>query len=293
MYSLGAILYCLLTGRPPFQAANVLDTLTQVLDQQPVLPRRLVPTTPVDLESICMKCLEKDPSLRYASANEFADDLGRFLAGEPVEADESSTLRRAWSSLLRESRHVEVLANWGKVWQWHSVQIFALFLLTNALIWMNVRNPVPYVAVWAVGFVSLLVPIWFYRVRSLVPLTPIERQLGQVWGMFFCVVIATGTINHLMGFEPLQLLPVAVLECALAFGCMAAILGGSFYPMAVLCFVLSILLTLVPQIGPIAFGSAFALGLLIPGLKFSMNDRGYEERLEQESSGDQNVDESA
>ena len=72
-----------------------------------------------------------------------------------------------------------------------------------------------------------------------------------------------------MGFKPLFLLPLAVIECGLAFGCMAAILGGSFYPMAALCFCLAIVLTLAPQIGPLAFGIAFAVGLLIPGWKFA------------------------
>ena len=272
VYSLGAVLYCLLTGRPPFQAASPVETLLQVLEQQPVVPRRLIPSIPVDLESICMKCLEKDSGLRYSSARELAEDLSRFLNGEPVQADASSTLKRAWASMLRETRHVEVMVNWGRVWRWHAIQIFTLFLLTNVLIWSDATSAWPYVALWTVGFASLVVPMWFYRFRTGVPITPIERQLGQVWAIFSAAVFLTGVINHLMGFEPLYLLPLAVLECGMAFGCMAAILGGSFYPMSALCFGLSILLTLAPQIGPIAFGAAFGAGLFIPGWKFSTGD---------------------
>jgi serine/threonine protein kinase len=70
VYSLGAILYCLLTGRPPFQAANVLDTLMQVIEQEPLRVRQVNPSVSADLESICSKCLMKDPSLRYATAAE-------------------------------------------------------------------------------------------------------------------------------------------------------------------------------------------------------------------------------
>jgi len=269
VYSLGAILYTLLTGRPPFQAGNPFDTLLLVLDQEPVSPRRLNSRIPVEIDSICMKCLEKQANFRYASAEDLSDDLKRFLSGESVVADQSSRWARAWTSMLRETRHTEVMANWGHVWLWHSGQVLVLFLLTNMLIWQQVRSAWPYVALWIVGFTCLFIPVWYYRFRKGVPLTPVEHQTGQVWGMFSIAVVLTGLINHLMGFDPLHLLPVAILECGFAFGCMAAILGGSFFPMAGLCFALSLLLTLMPQIGPVAFGLAFAIGLAIPGWKFS------------------------
>src|SRR5262249_47308729 len=89
------ILYECLTGRPPFKAASPLDTLLQVINEEPVPPKRLQPKVPRDLETICLKCLAKEKPRRYATAEELAADLHRFAEGKPIEARRAGRLERA------------------------------------------------------------------------------------------------------------------------------------------------------------------------------------------------------
>jgi serine/threonine-protein kinase len=109
IYSLGAILYELVTGRPPFLGATVLDTLSQIRSQEPVAPRHLQPKLPRDLETICLHCLNKSAANRYQTAGALAEDLRRFLAGVPISARRTTAIERAvrW---CRRNRMVAGLA---------------------------------------------------------------------------------------------------------------------------------------------------------------------------------------
>jgi eukaryotic-like serine/threonine-protein kinase len=110
IYAMGAVLYELLTGRPPFRGATLLETIEQVKTSEPVPPSRLVPKLPRDIETICLKCLEKDQEKRYETAQALAEDLKRFKADEPITARPINSTERAWR-WCRRNRLVAALAS--------------------------------------------------------------------------------------------------------------------------------------------------------------------------------------
>lgn len=136
VFGLGATLYQLLTGRPPFQAESVAQTLNLVLHAEPAAPRLLNPVVPIDLETICLKCLEKEPSRRYGTAEAMAEELRRFLAGEPIQARPLGPAGRSWRWCRRNpvlacafglaaASMVAGLAGIG--WQWRRAEDQVLF----------------------------------------------------------------------------------------------------------------------------------------------------------------------
>jgi serine/threonine-protein kinase len=132
VYSLGAILYEMLTGRPPFRGTGVLDTLNQLRTREPVPPSQLQAGVPRDLETICLKCLQKDRTRRYAGARELADDMKRFLAGEPILARPVSQAERAWRWCKRNPSWTAAIASF--------VVVIVGWAISASLLWRQAEH---------------------------------------------------------------------------------------------------------------------------------------------------------
>jgi eukaryotic-like serine/threonine-protein kinase len=266
VYALGAILYECLTGRPPFQATDAFHALMMVVEQEPVSPRLLVSGLDRDLEMICLKCLQKPPELRYASAAELAADLEAYLAGDTV-SNQPSGLGYFLSRMLRETHHVGVLENWGGLWILHSFATFVLCLATQIMAWCGVRDHTAYLVLWTVGLITWGAVLWRLR-RAAGPVLFVERQIAHAWAAGVCASIAMFVIERLMGFEVLTLSPALAVAAGMVFVFKAGILSGRFYVTAAVMFLTAAIMPLVPKFSLLLFGLATAASFLVPGIKY-------------------------
>ena len=267
VWSLGAILYQTLTGRPPFQAANPMDTLLAVLESDPPVPRSLDPGVNRDLEMIALKSLQKPQELRYASAADLAADLRAFLAGEPLAARRGG-LSDIVARLFRETHHATVLENWGLLWMWHSVVVLTLCVVTDVLAWQGVMSRWPYVMLWGGGLAVWAPIFWALRHRT-GPVTAVERQIAHIWGGSVIASVMLFWVEALLALPALTLSPVLALLAGLVFFAKAGILSGVFYIQAAVLFATALVMCLVPAWQHVIFGIVSGLCFFVPGLKYA------------------------
>jgi serine/threonine-protein kinase len=271
VYSLGAIFYELLTGRPPFQAASAMDTVLLVQSEEAVRPRLLNPKIDPDLEMVCLRCLEKRPDHRYPSAGALADDLDAYLQGEPVSA-RSSSLGYFVSRLLRDTHHAAVLENWGLLWMWHSLMLLLLCLVTNVMLWSEVRSPWPYLALWSIGLVTWGSIFWGLRRRG-GPVTFVERQIAHAWAAGVAATIASFWVELLLGRPVLELSPFLPVIAGMVFLFKAGTLSGWFYVAAAASFLTALPMLYFPAYGPLIFGVVSAACFFFPGLRYYLQKK--------------------
>jgi serine/threonine-protein kinase len=266
VYSLGAILYHMLTGRPPFQAPGFVETLMLVLEQDPVPPRVLNPRVSPDLEMIILRCLQKQPDLRYRSAAELAQDLEAFLRDEPVSA-RSTSLQALAGRLLGETHHAEVLENWGQLWIYHSVALIVFFGTTNVLHLTGVNAHWPYILLFTVGLGAWAAFFWALR-RQGGPISFVERQLAHIWGAGIVAINLVLFVEWLLGLPVLSLMPMIAVTNGMLLMVKAGILSGFYYFQATAVFLAILPMAWYPRYAPMIFGVVAAGCFLITGLKY-------------------------
>ncbi|WP_254507511.1 serine/threonine-protein kinase [Anatilimnocola floriformis] len=274
VYSLGVVLYHMLTGRPPFQGASPVETVLMVLEQDPVPPRMLNQHADRDLEMICLRCLQKPTDLRYATAAGLARDLDAFLNDESISA-RSGRFAQVLAGWMRETHNAAVLENWGLLWMWHSLVLFSVCSLTNVLFLWGYRKPedrLIYFLLWTAGLGTWAAVFWALR-RRMGPVTFVERQIAHVWAGSMISIGLLFPLEYWLGLGVLELSPMLGIINGMAFLIKAGMLTGAFYVQAFALFATAAAMAYFPDYGHFIFGVVAAACFFFPGLKY------YRQRL--------------
>jgi hypothetical protein len=275
VYGLGALLYECLTGRPPFQAETPVDTIMQVIEREPAPPSLLNPNVDRDLETICLKCLQKDARGRYASAEAVAEDLRRYLAGEAISAS-TVNLFAYLGRALERSQYMGEFRTWGNMLYWFAA-IFAVEHVVMYLL-MQVSDPdgtLPVVRQYAFLLVRVIqfglmgLIFWRNRSRRLLPTSTAERQLWSIWIGYLigcaAVVVARRQLIPPDDVFKTHLYVLWSLLAGLSFFVMGGSYWGHCYTIGMVFFAVSVLIPLKWDWAPLAFGGTWAVALVAMG----------------------------
>ena len=261
VYSLGAILYALLTGEPPHGGSSPADVLRSVLQDEPESPRTLRREIPLELEKICLKAMQYEPTARYASAKLLADDLDRFLRGEPTSASGSGLLNRV-AREIRRDQHQTYFEEW-----WRTLALIGLivFLSHVAMYGLRQLNWPPETAYWlprATMLFLIFAAILYARRGSMLPRSIAERPVFSIW-LAYLVTLAVMNVLAILGDDPPE--HIFVVASALSgFGFMAmsghiwggsALFGLGFFGVALVAHAF-------PEISPLILGGMWLVSKL-------------------------------
>jgi eukaryotic-like serine/threonine-protein kinase len=260
VYSLGAILYALLAGRPPHTGDGLAEVLRSVLQDEPHALRSLCRGLPTPLERICHRAIRYDLHTRYQTANELADDLQRFLDGEPIESNNRSIVRRMVEEIDRD-RHQSQFLRWSSS-LWH---IGIIIMVAHATIYLLRRFDQPdSIAYWLPRLAMMIAigaRILYARGGSLIPRTVAERPVWSIWIGYLTVLGSVNALSLAGVIETQALFPLTSLLSGFGFIAMAGhvwgvagLFGLGFILIAGIC-------VWIPSTAPLWFGSMWLISL--------------------------------
>jgi serine/threonine protein kinase len=274
VYGLGALLYELITGQPPFRGATQVETLLASMESDPPLPRKLNPSVPRPLEMIALKCLEKQPADRYATAADVAADLDRFLDSETLSISSPNLLDRLVRTLERSKFDREIHA-----WALMLMHVAWIALAAHGAVFVNaavrVAHPTFNLAlIRTAGIAAMVVVFWARRADWYPPRGPAARQLWALWLGYLAGTAALVAIDFLQTprgtpYYGLGAYPSMAVLASLAFMMLGASYWGYCYLIGALFLVLAVAMTIVPLFGPLAFGVCWGASLALLGRRLA------------------------
>jgi eukaryotic-like serine/threonine-protein kinase len=272
VYGMGALFYELLTGLPPFQGRDQIDTLLAVLEFDPQSPRRLNPNVPRELEMICLKCLEKDLAHRYASAEAVADDLARYLAGDSISLSSPKLVDRLVRTLERSQYDQECHA-WSRMLK----HLAWIALVTHTLVYLNRALALPHpveglIAIRLLEIVGMGLVLWLLRRQWYPPRGAPARQLwslglGYMAGSTVLVVLTYLLTPAGAAFDDFLVYPPLAVLGSLLFIMLGSSYWGYCYVIGAVFLVLAIGMTFCLGFAPLMFGVAWGASLTMLGIR--------------------------
>lgn len=277
VYSLGAILYELLTGQPPFSGATILETLERVRSSAPIPPSESKAGIPRDVETICLKCLRKDPGERYLSADELASDLARFLAGDEIKARSLGPMDR----LAREitfSQHAHFFSHWTPIFYGMAPIPLLAQAVVIAWTWGTPHYGLTSVIVVAT-IVTILVLVSLFGPAQLYRGVPTQhvRMLRATWIGHLLGVLLMPVVCLIMfreqQFDWLILFPLWLLLVGATFFKLGAVFWGGFYVAGLVAMTLAVATSFYLPAAPIAISIFASLNFVSQGRFLAIANR--------------------